>query len=170
MEVVLVSLRFSTHFHRSELPDRKMPSSEPDTLLPVEDRTRRSDSRHQHEQNHHGQPNRQRKQNARDVESDFPAKPQNASVCGADRHGCRPCNPTPRRDVAENSRVGTTLGFRLIRQSSASPIVSFHHSNQIPAPHFIGMPWRFMVVPWLTSGGVWVITSLLFGCCASGEY
>jgi hypothetical protein len=37
-----------------------------------------------------------------------------------------------RRDVAENSLVGATIGFCLIRQSSAVPIVRFHPSNQIP--------------------------------------
>jgi hypothetical protein len=99
-----VSLCLSTHLHGSELPDRKMPSSKTDALLPVEDRTRRSDSRHQHEQNHQRQPKRQRKQNARDIESEFPANFRNASVCGAD-HGWRPCNPSTRGDVAQNSRV-----------------------------------------------------------------
>jgi hypothetical protein len=67
---------------------------------------------------------------------------------------CRPSNPPPRKDVAENSRVGTTVGFCLVGQSSTSPIVSFHHSKQIPVPHSIGMPWRFMVGGSLMSGGL----------------
>src|SRR5262249_17034388 len=58
IEVVFVSLCLSTHLHRSELPDGKMPSSKTDAFLPVEDRTRRSDSRHHHEHDHQRQPNR----------------------------------------------------------------------------------------------------------------
>jgi hypothetical protein len=40
------------------------------------------------------------------------------------------------------------IGFCLIRQSSVSPIVSVHQSNQLSGPHSIGIPRRFMVVPW----------------------
>src|SRR5206468_4411916 len=47
-----------------------------------------------------------------------------------------------------------TIGFFLIRQSSASPIVCVHRSNQISAIHSIGVPRRFVVVPWTTSGGL----------------
>jgi len=35
----------------------------------------------------------------------------------------------------------STIGFCLIRQSSASPIVCFHQSNQIPA-HTSNLHWR----------------------------
>jgi hypothetical protein len=106
-----------------------MSSSKADALLSVKDRTSRSDSRHQHQQNHQRQPNRQRKQNARHVESEFPVTSQVASVCGAD-HGCRPCNPPRRRDVAKNWRVRGIVGFCLIKQSSADPIVYPHQSNR----------------------------------------
>src|SRR4026208_884557 len=51
---------------------------------------------------------------------------------------------TPRRDVAENSLVGGKIGFCLIRQSSASPIVCVCQSNQVSGPHCIGMPRRVL--------------------------
>jgi hypothetical protein len=51
-----------------------MSSSKADTLLAVEDWAWRREPRHHHEQDHQRQPNRQRKQNARHIESKFPAR------------------------------------------------------------------------------------------------
>ena len=52
-----------------------MSSAKADTLLPVEDRARRSGSRQLHEQDHQRQPDRQRKPNTGNMESGFP-RPQ----------------------------------------------------------------------------------------------
>src|SRR4029077_9101655 len=52
LEVVLVGFRLGAQLHCSELPDKKMSSSQANAFLAVENRTRRGDSRHQHEQNH----------------------------------------------------------------------------------------------------------------------
>ena len=92
-QVVFVRLCLSPNVHRSELPERKMPSSKTDALLSVEDWARRSDSRYQHEQYHQRQPNRQRNQNTGDVEREFPVTPPNASASRADR-----CRGYTRRD------------------------------------------------------------------------
>ena len=46
------------------------------------------------------------------------------------------------------SETRIAIGFCLIKQSSVSPIVSVHQSNKVSGPHSIGMPRRFMVVPW----------------------
>lgn len=51
-----------------------MPSTEPNALLPVENRSGRSESCHHHEQDHQRQPNRQREENERDIESRFPTR------------------------------------------------------------------------------------------------
>src|SRR4029077_905619 len=69
----LVTLCLGTQLHCSELPDKKMSSTQSNAFLSVENRSWRSESRHQHEQDHQRQPNRQRKENACDVESRFPA-------------------------------------------------------------------------------------------------
>ena len=55
------------------------------------------------------------------------------------------------------------IGFCLIRQSSVSPIVSVHQSNQLSGPHSIGIPRHFMVVPWVMSGGLGAPAALPFG-------
>jgi hypothetical protein len=70
--------------------------------------------------------------------------------------------PASRKDVAENSHVGATVGFCLIRQSSASLIVCFDQSNQIPAPHSIGMPRHFLGVPWTNERCGWELPPLFF--------
>jgi hypothetical protein len=46
------------------------------------------------------------------------------------------------------SETRIAIGFCLIRQSSVSPIVAVHQLNQVSGRHSIGMPRRFMVVPW----------------------
>jgi hypothetical protein len=50
--------------------------------------------------------------------------------------------------AVRQSETRIAIGFCLIRQSSVSPIVCVHLSNQVSGPHSIGMPRRFMVVPW----------------------
>jgi hypothetical protein len=67
-------LRFGAQFHCSELPDKKVSSAEANAFLPVENRTRRSNSRDQHQQKHQREPQRQRKQNARHIERRFPPR------------------------------------------------------------------------------------------------
>ena len=74
LEVVFMSLCLSAQLHCPELPDRKMSSPKTDTLLAVEDRAWRGESRHQHEQDHQRQPNRKRKQNAGKIENRFPPR------------------------------------------------------------------------------------------------
>jgi hypothetical protein len=71
---MFMSLCLSAQLHCPELPDKKMSSAHADALLPVENWTRRSDSRHQYEQDHQRQPDRQRKQNAGNIETGFPAR------------------------------------------------------------------------------------------------
>src|SRR5438552_4515334 len=63
-EVVFVSLCVSTHLHCSELPDKKMFSTESNAFLAVENRPCRSKSRDRHQSDHQRQPNRQRRWNA----------------------------------------------------------------------------------------------------------
>src|SRR5215472_14120138 len=52
-----------------------MSSTKTNALLPVENWTRRGDSRQKHEQDHQRQPHRERKQNAGNIESEFPSRP-----------------------------------------------------------------------------------------------
>jgi hypothetical protein len=75
-----VSLCFRAQLHGPELPDEKMSPTKANACLPVEDWTRRGNSRYQHEQQHQRQPERQQKQNAGNIESGFPARLQNACV------------------------------------------------------------------------------------------
>ena len=51
-----------------------MSTTKTNALLPIEDRTGRSNSRNQHQQKHQWQPERQRKQNAGKIEKRFPAR------------------------------------------------------------------------------------------------
>ena len=51
-----------------------MSPTKTNALLPIEDRTGRSNSRDQHQQKHQWQPERQRKQNAGKIEKRFPAR------------------------------------------------------------------------------------------------
>jgi hypothetical protein len=55
------------------------------------------------------------------------------------------------------------IGFCLIRQSSVTPIVSVHQSNQLSGPHSIGIPRRFMVVPWTNERRVGAPAALPLG-------
>src|SRR5882724_6158066 len=50
----------------------KMFTPKTDTFLAIENWAWRADSRHQHEQNHQRQPDRQRKQNTSNIETGFP--------------------------------------------------------------------------------------------------
>src|SRR6266404_2643 len=67
-------LCLGTHLHCPELPNGKMSSAKTDTFLAIENWAWRGDSRHQHEQNHQWQPDRQRKQNTSNAETSLAAR------------------------------------------------------------------------------------------------
>ncbi len=64
--------------------------------------------------------------------------------------GCKAVNTNWTGSFAVRQSKRVTIGFCLIRQSSTSPIVWFHQSNQIPAAHFIRNQGAalFWVVSW----------------------
>jgi hypothetical protein len=58
------------------------------------------------------------------------------------------------------SKTRIAIGFCLIRQSSVSPIVCVHQSNQLSRAYSIGMPRRFWVVPWINERRSWELSPL----------
>jgi hypothetical protein len=61
------------------------------------------------------------------------------------------------------SKTRIAIGFCLIRRSSASPIVAVHQPNQVSGPHSIGMPRRFLGVPWTNERRVGISRRSSFG-------
>ena len=55
-EIALVSLSLGTYLHGPEFPDHKLTAAQANAPLPVENRPRRGESRHQHQQKHQGEP------------------------------------------------------------------------------------------------------------------
>src|SRR6266404_191176 len=119
-QMALVRLCLSAQLHCPELPDKKMSSAKADAFLPIENRTRRSDSRHQHKQNHQRQPDRQRKQNAGNIESGFPAGPA--------QRRCREFARSARRSVPVRARQ------ILRRWGSDSPLNQVKHQRILVPP------------------------------------
>src|SRR5262249_17986948 len=73
-KIALVSLCLTVHFHGPELPNKKMFPTQTNAPLPIENGTGRSNSRDQHQQEHHRQPEGQRNKDAGKIEKRFPAR------------------------------------------------------------------------------------------------
>ena len=96
-----------------------MSSAEADPFLTVENRARGGDACYQHQQNHQGQPNGRRKQNADNIENEFPARP-------AARKRCREFSRCVRVSVSIGAMQIFRVGNRQeVRESNAMLLADY---------------------------------------------
>jgi len=106
-----------------------MSPTKANAFLPVENRTRRSNSRDQHQQKHQREPQRQRKQNARHIERRFPPR---HSPRGRQWNCVRNVNNLRRR--AHEAKL-PPLVTRPTRQGDLPQIV-WWNSSKLPLPFY----------------------------------